>query len=115
MKAIYIAKKIVSKAVAFLSFSLLSVFKFVFIIFSAIYRFLSIPLSAMGVFLAGYELFTGKLPVFTAVYLILVFTAIFAARFLLPHITSALNRIITSLKEYILAPIIVTSPVRYTL
>lgn len=111
---VYIIKKLFMKVIALIVLSVLSVFNFIFHIFMVFYHLLAVPVAAFLILAmlinyidVGFDpaqlLFVG------------VGLSVVGLKYILPILSPILEHWITFLKLYLLAPLIVRSPVKFTM
>lgn len=109
-----ILSKLFKKGLAAILLSALAIFACVYNVLFFVYRLVAVVLSAIGASMVAVDCYKYG---FTAerglIFLALGFAI--ALRYLLPLLVPVMQRWLADLKDYIHAPVIVKSPVRYTI
>ena len=111
---VYIFKKLFLKVVALIVLSLLTVFNFAFNIFMVFYRLLAVPVAAfiLLAMLVNY-IDVGFNP--AQFFFVVIGIALVGLKYILPTLFPVLNHWTALLKMHLCAPVIVKSPVKFTM
>ena len=111
---VYILKKLILKLVSLIALSILSLFQFIFSIFMIFYRLLAVPV-AVFIFVAMLINYidVGFDP--AQLFFIIIGIGLVGLKYVLPTLFPILNHWNALLKMHLFAPVIVKSPVKFTM
>lgn len=112
--AVKTCSKIIAKIMAAFTFVALTVFIPVFKIAAAVYRFAAVPAALAGTTVTAYFCYTNGFSAENTYAFVGIALAV-AVYFMLPVIITSLYNVKDVMKDYLMTPIFIKSPVRYTM
>ena len=113
-KFIYYSKILVLKIAALILWSVLILFNYAFQLVTVIYRFVAIPITMIGLLVIVVTIFDNGFSL-SLLNSLLTFAFLGALYFLLPSLLSVFVRLQMRVKSIALSPVIIRSPIKFTL